>query len=53
MVAAISMQPNPRMPHALLSTAASALLAWAPRRLARWQAAARKTMARRGGSYFG
>jgi hypothetical protein len=48
------MQPDPRMPHALPPTAAFALLAKkAPRRLARWQAAARKLIARRGGSHFG
>jgi hypothetical protein len=41
------------MPLALVSTAALAPLAKAPRRLARWQAAARKPIAPRGGSYFG
>jgi len=51
MFAPLSMHPNPRTPHAPASTAA--LVLKATRRRARWQAAARKLIAPRGGSYFG
>jgi hypothetical protein len=48
---ALSMFANPRKPHAPASPVAAALKA--PRRLARWQATARKQITPRVGSYFG